>query len=58
MTIGNGKKMVDMLIFQLHLPHVIINSTQALCALSHLQITFQKAQFHISMYLAYVNTKI
>ena len=34
-----------MLIIQLHLPHVIINSVQALRALSHLRITFQKAQF-------------
>ena len=29
----------------LRLPHVIINSMQALCALSHLQITFRKALF-------------
>ena len=33
---------VDMLIFQHHLPHVISNSMQALLALSHLEITFQK----------------
>ena len=39
-----------MLIFQLHLSHVIINSMQALHAPSHLRITFQKAQSHINMY--------
>ena len=41
-----------MLIFQLHLPHVIPNSTQALCALSHSEITFWKAPFpyqHVSL---------
>ena len=32
-----------MLIYRLHLPHVIPNSMQALCALSHSLITFQKA---------------
>ena len=31
----------------LHLPHVIINSIQVLRALSHLQITFQKAPFSV-----------
>ena len=31
-------KILDMLIFQLHLPHVIPNSMQALHALSHLEI--------------------
>ena len=36
----NGR---DMLIFQLHLPHVIPNSMQALHALSHSEITFRKA---------------
>ena len=38
-----------MLIFQLH---VITNSMQALCALSHSQITFRKAPFpykHVSL---------
>ena len=43
-----------MLIFQLHLPHVIPNSIQALCALSHSEITFRKAPFpyqHISLML-------
>ena len=45
--IGRGVGHVDI---SLHLPHVIINSMQALRALSHLQITFQKAQFHINMY--------
>ena len=30
-----------MLILQLHLPHVITNSMQALCALSHLYIKIQ-----------------
>ena len=34
-----------MLIFQLHLPHVIPNSMQALHALSHSEITFRKAPF-------------
>ena len=34
----------------LHLPHVIINSMLALRALSHLQITHRKAQFHINKY--------
>ena len=40
-----------MLIFQRHLPHVIPNSMQALCALSHSEITFRKAPFpyqHVS----------
>ena len=32
--------MGGMLIFQCHLPHVIPNSIQALCALSHSEITF------------------
>jgi len=43
-----------MLIFQLHFPHVIPNSMQALCALSHLEITFRKApsQYqHVSLKL-------
>ena len=43
-----------MLIFQLHLPHVIPNSMQALHALSHLEITFRKApsQYqHVSLML-------
>jgi len=31
-----------MLMFQLHLPHVIRNIMQGLCALSHSEITFQK----------------
>jgi len=31
-----------MLLFQLHLPHVIPNSMQALYALSHSEITFRK----------------
>jgi len=31
----------------LHLPRVIINSMQTLCAQSHLQITHRKAQFHV-----------
>ena len=44
---GRGVGYVDI---SLYLPHVIINSMQALCALSHLQITHQKAQFHINMY--------
>ena len=42
----------DMLIFQLHLPHVIPNSMQALHALSHSEITFRKAPFpyqHVSL---------
>ena len=42
----------DMLIFQLHLLHVIPNSMQALHALSHSEITFRKAQFpyqHVSL---------
>ena len=30
----------DMLIFQLHLPHVIPNSMQVLCALSHSFINY------------------
>ena len=34
-----------MLIFQLHLPHVIPNSMQALCVLSHSEITFRKAPY-------------
>ena len=38
-----------MLIFQRHLPHVIPNSMQALRALSHSEITFRKAPFHINM---------
>ena len=43
-----------MLIFQLHLPHVIPNSMQALHALSHSEITFRKApsQYqHVSLML-------
>ena len=43
-----------MLIFQRHLPHVIPNSMQALHALSHSEITFQKApsQYqHVSLKL-------
>ena len=43
---GGGR---DMLMFQLYLPNVITNSMQALCALSHLQIAFWKAPFHINM---------
>ena len=39
-----------MLIFQLQLPHVFINSMQALRALSHLQIIFPKAKSHINMH--------
>ena len=42
---------MGMLIFQLHLPHIIPNSMQALCALSHSEITFRKAPFpyqHVS----------
>ena len=42
--------MGEVLIFQLHLPLVIINSMQALHALSHLRITFRETQFHINMY--------
>ena len=44
---GRGVGDVDI---SLHLPHVIINSMQALRALSHLQITLRKAQLHINMY--------
>ena len=44
---GRGVGHVDI---SLHLPHVIINSMQALRALSHLRITLRKAQFHINMY--------
>jgi len=47
--VANGR---DILIFQLHLPHVIPNSMQALCALSHSGISFQKAPFpyqHVSL---------
>ena len=43
-----------MLIFQLHLPHVIPNSMQALHALSQSEITFRKApsQYqHVSLIL-------
>ena len=42
----------DMLIFQLHFPHVISNSMQALHALSHSEITFRKTSFlyqHVSL---------
>ena len=46
-TKGRGVGHVDI---SLHLPHVIINSMQALRVLSHLQITLRKAQFHINMY--------
>jgi len=45
---------VEKLIFQLHLPHVIPNSMQALHALSHTEITFRKAlsQYqHVSLTL-------
>jgi len=48
---GEGGKM---LIFQLHLPHVIPNGMQALRALSHSEITFRKApsQYqHVSLKL-------
>ena len=41
-----------MLVFQCHLPHVIPNSMQESCALSHSWITFQKAPFpyqHVSL---------
>ena len=37
--VGAGR---DILIFKLHLPHVIPNSMQALHALSHLEITVWK----------------
>ena len=43
-----------MLILQLHLSHVIPNSMQALCALSHSENKFQKAPFqyqHVSLML-------
>ena len=45
---------MEVLIFQLHLPHVIPNSMQALHALSHSEITFRKApsQYqHVSLTL-------
>ena len=50
-----------MLIFQLHLPHVIPNSMQALHALSHSKITFRKApsQYqHVNLMLPQKKTKL
>jgi len=51
-TLKGGVGHVDI---SLHLLHVIINSIQALCALSHLQISHQKVQFHINVYCLKMN---
>ena len=56
--VGTGR---DMLIFQLHLPHVIPNSMQALHALSHSEITFRKAlsQYqHVSLKILLMITQL
>jgi len=51
-TLKGGVGHVDI---SLHLLHVIINSIQALCTLSHLQISHRMAQFHINVYCLKMN---